>query len=547
MNSKSKIIIPKTASLFEAMRLIEKWLQDHQSSVLIDMSNVSFPLTRDVFFVLAKRFPVEKFKLLLRYQHQIEMAKSASIQASLSGVTAEFEREFENKNLLKHNFTMWEYFLYELKRWFMYIGFLFRRKKSAIPLYKMRKSNPNMFLIVSGLIMSLSLLLFIFYFTVSKTYVYVTPQISVRPISANIIFSQNTGSLVQSKNTINMKKIALPIEHTMKFSLDTIDPNSATNAYGTVTIYNELTTDQALKPNTRFITEEGIVFRTESWINVPKSKTENGITQIGTAEAVLRADPSDEAGRVIGSRWNVPIDTIFSIPGLKFNRDKVYAKAKTVFAGGTDPKIHVITEAEIQKFRGIMHEQISRVARTKLQSWIETSNTNGGEQYALLMWDSVVFSGETIVINGGKKVGDLADEVELKWTIHVTALVYNQRETINYLTTIFREKLLYGTDKELGIHEDTLRLTNVVSRTENDSTIKATMEMNATLTYDLENASNELTRRMKVIIAWLSEEEAITRLINEWHVREVSIRFSPFWMSHVSSNMDNIEFIIKNE
>lgn len=80
------------------------------------MSNVSFPLTRDVFFVLAKRFPVEKFKLLLRYQHQIEMAKSASIQASLSGVTAEFEREFENKNLLKHNFTMWEYFLYELKR-----------------------------------------------------------------------------------------------------------------------------------------------------------------------------------------------------------------------------------------------------------------------------------------------------------------------------------------------------------------------------------------------------------------------------------------------
>lgn len=108
--------------------------------------------------------------------------------------------------------------------------FLFTRKKEKIPLYKIRKASPNMFLIVSGLIMSLSLLLFIFYFTVSKTYVYVTPQISVRPISANIIFSQNTGSLVQSKNTITMKKIALPIEHTMKFSLDTIDTNSATNA-----------------------------------------------------------------------------------------------------------------------------------------------------------------------------------------------------------------------------------------------------------------------------------------------------------------------------
>lgn len=83
----------------------------------------------------------------------------------------------------------------------------------------------------------------------------------------------------------------------------------------------------------------------------------------------------------------------------------------------------------------------------------------------------------------------------------MTALVYDRKSTVDYLTTIFREKLLYGTDKELGIHDDTLRLTNVVSRAEDDSTIKATMEMNATLTYDLENATNELTRRMKVIIA----------------------------------------------
>jgi hypothetical protein len=72
---------------------------------------------------------------------------------------------------------------------------------------------------------------------------------------------------------------------------------------------------------------------------------------------------------------------------------------------------------------------------------------------------------------------------------------------IDYLTGIFREKLLLGTDKELAIHPDTLRLTNVISREPLDSMIKATMEMNTTITYDLENSSNELTRRMKVMIA----------------------------------------------
>ena len=63
-------------------------------------------------------------------------------------------------------------------------------------------------------------------------------------------------------------------------------------------------------------------------MNIPGAKQDNGITQIGTVEADLIADPSDEAGKIIGSRGNIPIDTLLSIPGLKFNRDKVYAKAK---------------------------------------------------------------------------------------------------------------------------------------------------------------------------------------------------------------------------
>ena len=85
---------------------------------------------------------------------------------------------------------MWEYFRYEINRGREYIRFLFTRKRNTTPLYKIKKGSPNMFLIVAGLIMSLSLLLFIFYFAVSKTYVYVLPQTTVRPISSNIIFSQ---------------------------------------------------------------------------------------------------------------------------------------------------------------------------------------------------------------------------------------------------------------------------------------------------------------------------------------------------------------------
>ena len=135
-----------------------------------------------------------------------------------------------------------------------------------------------MFLIVSGLIMSLSLLLFIFYFAVSKTYVSVLPQTTVRPVSANMIFSLASGSLLESKNTVRMKKVTLFVEEKMPFTLDTIDPNSATNAIGRVTLYNELTTEQALKPFTRLVTEDGVVFRTDSWVNIPPARKVNDIT-----------------------------------------------------------------------------------------------------------------------------------------------------------------------------------------------------------------------------------------------------------------------------
>jgi hypothetical protein len=105
-----------------------------------------------------------------------------------------------------------------------------------------------MILIVAGLIMSLSLLLFIFYFAVSKTYVHILPQTTIRPISANFTFSNETGSLLDTKNIFRLKKVSIPVEHTMKFPLDTVDPNSASNAVGRVIVYNELSTEQALKP-----------------------------------------------------------------------------------------------------------------------------------------------------------------------------------------------------------------------------------------------------------------------------------------------------------
>lgn len=90
-----------------------------------------------------------------------------------------------------------------------------------------------MTLMIIGLVVSITLLLFIFHFAVSKTYVSISPQITIKPVSANIIYAltTNTGSELQkARNVINQKVMNIPVVHEMLFTLDTIDPNSTASA-----------------------------------------------------------------------------------------------------------------------------------------------------------------------------------------------------------------------------------------------------------------------------------------------------------------------------
>jgi hypothetical protein len=193
-------------------------------------------------------------------------------------VHAEFDKAFPKTNILAHNMTMWEYFLYEVKRGFSYVFFFFFKKTNAKEkiVYMKNRMDSSLVLMIAGLIVSFTLLLFIFHFAVSKTFIYISPQITVKPISANIIYSNSSsGSILQSRNVIPLKKITLSVNHSMNFTLDTVDPNSTRNAEGRVTLYNELDTAQSLKPFTRLVTESGEVFRTKEWVNIPASKTLN--------------------------------------------------------------------------------------------------------------------------------------------------------------------------------------------------------------------------------------------------------------------------------
>lgn len=102
----------------------------------------------------------------------------------------------------------------------------------------------------------------------------------------------------------------------------------------------------------------------------------------------------------------------------------------------------------------------------------------------------------------------------MRGSVTVNALAYDKKSTIAYLTDIFHDGLLSGTDREVAIHTDTLRISSIVSRSPDDATIKATMEMNTSIAHDFEDPRNQITHFLKVSIAGITKDAAVTKLLN---------------------------------
>lgn len=80
----NKLILRTDMSLIQALRAMSERITTGPTPVIIDMGEVGFPLTRDVFLVMKKRFRIDEFSLLLSHDYEVDMARSIGIGATLS-------------------------------------------------------------------------------------------------------------------------------------------------------------------------------------------------------------------------------------------------------------------------------------------------------------------------------------------------------------------------------------------------------------------------------------------------------------------------------
>jgi len=496
--------------------------------------------------LLLSRFPGKKLIFVSGDPVLKKIAEGLGIKFFFRNENIEFEEKFTKAHVLRYNFTFFEFLLYEVHKLWSKLVFVFQ-KRSAVYKSAMFKKDSHVLLLMVGLVMSFSLLGFIFYFTVSKTYVYISPALSVKTSSRNLIFTAGDGAdIVDKKNMVQVKAFALRTTSDYGSEISSLDFTSAKAAHGAVEVLNELTTEQTFRPNTRFVTEEGYVYRSTAWIKIPGARSASGQIVPGRIEVELQADPYDTAGNVIGKKGNLAKGKLLVAPGLKFNRDKVYARVLKGFTEGTDPQYHVITKPELEKLTSITLEKVKNKALLDLKEKIRTQNLSDNRVYEILPVDESIqyMSGSTEVLNG-QKVGDRAEYIYIRASVSIQAYTYDKDAALFYLKTVLNETLLSGTEKLIAIQPDTLRVSSVLSRSDNPFYMKATTDLDATIAYNFEDSTNNLTKKLKNLIVSMGEKDATSILLNDPNVQSVKLQFMPFWVSRVSNNPDNIEFMIR--
>jgi hypothetical protein len=499
--------------------------------------------------LLQARFPQKKFQLVSSDSALKRIAEPLGIRVYAKAESIEFEQEYSKTHILRHNFTFFEYFWYEIRKMVSRVRFTLQKKKATTLKYRQGwLVETNLLLLVTGLILSISLLFFIFYFAVSKTTVTITPDFAIKTVSQNLIYSEvENQSVLDARPIVPVRRVEKTTTIEETYNIASYDLGSVRAAKGEVEIYNEMTNEQVFRPNTRFVTEEGLVFRTQSWVKVPPMRTLSGELVIGKAPALLIADGYDTKGELIGVKGNIPEGTLLDIPGLKFNRDKLYAKSTQAFTGGQNPTVRIVTQEELDKFTALLTDRLKTQALADMKHSLETENEASNKNFMILeVSDNIRYSDPKIEILDAAKVGDRRTEVRMKGSVTVTSFVYDRNTVLALLKNLLGERLLYGTERLHDVLSDSLKITSTLNRVDAPKfTLKGTTELSATISYNFEDDANAQTRRLKNLIAGQPTDQAVSVLLNDQSIAKAKIRLSPFWLTRVSSNVDNIEFLIE--
>ena len=216
-------------------------------------------------------------------------------------------------------------------------------------------------------LISFILISIIFFVVLPKATVSITPKLEPFSGDIEISVSASVDNLDQISKIIPGQIEEVEIKSNNKKFDSTGEKDIGKKAQGTIIIYNNYSSSpQVLVASTR-LQSQGKTYFLLSETSIPGAKIEGGEQVPGIKEIVVEAEMS-------GEEYNIgPSD--FVIPGLTLSRQKnIYGKSEISFSGGTNEKVRVVTEDDLNKAKDNLIEEVYQKGIKDIENNIDSNS-----------------------------------------------------------------------------------------------------------------------------------------------------------------------------
>ena len=475
-------------------------------------------------------------------------------------------------NILKENYTFFEYAKFEIKTFIYKIKNLIKwnlknNKKINTIFYfqnKYWKNNKNIilyFIIILTLI--LFLLFYIFYIAINETIITIYPENIIQTKSKNFTFIEwNTNINTYINNRIKINKINKKIFLTKIIWTSWIKQKEDNLAKWKVVFFNYLLSKSYILKNTTLEDKKWVQFYLPKNITIPAWIKKNWKiipwkinTEIFWKIKLLNWDYS-------GLKTNIWTGVLLTIPKLGKYKTKIFAKSISKFNWGSNNFIKYLTKKDLENAKKLLENNLKEKAIKAIKKEIKENNKKNSIKVEILPIDNIFkFTNLSIKTPEHIKIWDEINNFKISWNIEITSYTYNKQELVSLLKNSINKTLVKNLFKIISIEDNQLRISNIIKRNDLKKInwkytyiqkmnfpfiVKATTEIEYLISKKFTNKNSNFINQIKNSILWKDIKTAEKILTNKNEINNVKIEVKPFFINHISKLPENIKILIKN-
>ena len=346
-------------------------------------------------------------------------------------------------------------------------------------------------------------------------------RVIIHPYTREVTAKASMTARAGIEGTDTEKSISALIINEEK-SLTRLFPATGTSAKegrarGTIRVFNGFSTfPQKLVAQTRFLSEDGKLFRSPGAVVVPAGRMEGGKITAGFLDIEVVAAES-------GEEYNIEHSN-FSLPGLFGNPayTTITGKSSEPMTGGSKTEVSVVTESDLNAARDALVAELQQDVRESLEGKVPEG--------MVLLSDAVDL--QVVQASSPIKAAAPLDNFNFSVKIQGVAMVFSKANIEN------AAKILLVDLAEEG--------EKIAERTASIEYENVEMNMSAqSLSFGM-RASTRIYKEidpveLKARLAGISKDEAVLALSSNPSLQKAEILLFPFWLKHLPQDPQNVE------